>query len=126
MDSGQLVDVLNAENARLRDRIAWLEDAMMAVKPLPREWRLTAQEARVFGVLANREVATKEAVMVGLYSDRPDEDVAIKIVDVYVCKLRKKLTPFGIKIETIWGRGYSLASEHRDAFRRGELQARAA
>lgn len=32
----------------------------------------------------------------------------IKLVDVYVCKLRKKLDGLGVVIETHWGRGYSL------------------
>lgn len=45
-----------------------------------------------------------------MYYDRlnpPD----IKIVDVFVCKMRKKLRPYGITIDTVWGRGYLLTAE---------------
>jgi hypothetical protein len=49
--------------------------------------------------------------MVGLYGDRPNLDPEIKIVDVYVCKARKKLKGFGVEIETVWGRGYRLSAE---------------
>ncbi|GAA2871795.1 DNA-binding response OmpR family regulator [Aminobacter niigataensis] len=37
-----------------------------------------------------------------------NEDPEIKIIDVWICKLRKKLLPLGVKIETVWGRGYRL------------------
>jgi two-component system, cell cycle response regulator CtrA len=37
--------------------------------------------------------------------DEPDP----KIIDVFVCKLRKKLAGYGEHhIETVWGRGYAL------------------
>lgn len=117
MDNAQLVEVLRAENQRLRDRVTFLEDALIAVRPLPLEWRLTGQESRVFGVLVNREFATKEAIMAGLYGDRPDDEAEIKIVDVFICKIRQKLKPFGITITTLWGRGYALPPQHREAFR---------
>jgi Transcriptional regulatory protein, C terminal len=37
-----------------------------------------------------------------------DEDVQEKIVDVYVCKLNKKLMPLGLKIVSTWGIGKKL------------------
>jgi len=36
------------------------------------------------------------------------DDREIKIVDVWVCKLRKKLVPLGVEIATSWGQGYRL------------------
>jgi len=53
-------------------------------------------------------VATKEMIMSRVYKDMAGEP-AIKIIDVYVCKLRKKILPIcGGRdvIETIWGRGF--------------------
>jgi DNA-binding response OmpR family regulator len=32
-----------------------------------------------------------------------------KIIDVYVCKIRKKVKAIGVEIVTHWGAGYSLA-----------------
>lgn len=106
-----------AENALLRERIAVLESELMETRSLPIEWRLTPQECRVFGVLVNRELATKSAIMTALYHDRADE-AEEKIVDVFICKMRKKITPFDIEIRTVWGQGYSLDPELRARFRR--------
>jgi len=93
----------------LRERVRQLEDALVPeAVSVPIEWQLTAHEARLFAFLTTRDVATKPAIMQALYSDRADEDPEIKIVDVFVCKLRKKVKPFGVDIETVWGRGYSL------------------
>ena len=52
---------------------------------------------------------TKEMLLNHLYGGK--EQPELKIIDVFVCKLRKKLAqPSGSKyyIETIWGRGYKL------------------
>lgn len=32
----------------------------------------------------------------------------IKIIDVFVCKIRKKVKPLGVTIHTHWGKGYSM------------------
>jgi two-component system, cell cycle response regulator CtrA len=59
---------------------------------------------------------TKEMFLNHLYSgiDEPE----LKIIDVFVCKLRRKLAPAtGGKhyIETVWGRGYVLRDPVPDA-----------
>ena len=41
------------------------------------------------------------------------EDVEEKIVHIRISIIRKKLRPYGLEIETVWGRGYRLASETR-------------
>ena len=53
---------------------------------------------------------TKEMFLNHLYGDADDEPEA-KIIDVFICKLRKKLAcaSGGMDyIETVWGRGYVL------------------
>lgn len=112
MDLQQRINALTSEVEILRARNYDLEQHLSATLVLPVEWRLTGSEATVFGCLVNRPIATKEAILTTLYSDR-DEEAEIKIIDVFVCKLRKKLAPFGITIETIWGRGYRLQDEVR-------------
>lgn len=37
-----------------------------------------------------------------------------KMVDVMICKLRKKLKPHAIEIETLWGLGYLIAPKSRE------------
>lgn len=118
MDVERLLEVLKQENALLRERVASLEAVLVETSPLPIEWRLTMQETRVFGVLVNRELATKEAIMAGLYFDRGADEVAEpKIVDVFVCKMRRKLRPFGVEVQTIWGQGYALPPQVRQRYR---------
>lgn len=108
MDADARLEALEAENGRLRDRIQQLEDVMgMSFLP-PVEWRLTGSEGAVVGVLLARECATKDAIMAALYRDTSKDEAEIKIVDVFICKIRKKLKPFGISIETRWGVGYYL------------------
>lgn len=71
--------------------------------------KLTAIEEKLFVALARRDVTmTKEMVMDQLYSGADDEP-GIKIVDVLVCKLRRKLmvaTGGFDCVQTVWGRGF--------------------
>jgi two-component system cell cycle response regulator CtrA len=67
---------------------------------------LTGKEYQMLELMALRKGATitKEMFLSHLYGGMNDPD--IKIIDVFICKLRKKL-PAGT-VETIWGRGYVL------------------
>lgn len=72
---------------------------------------LTSKEYAILELLAMRKgtVLTKEMFLNHLYGgvDEPE----IKIIDVFVCKLRKKLADAAggtNYIETVWGRGYML------------------
>lgn len=114
MDQHARLEALEAANARLRDRVAELEDALGFTIEMPVYLGLTSAEARVFGALMKRPTWTKEQLMVALYSDRPDDPPEIKIVDVFICKLRKKLRPIGVDIETLWGQGYRLTPAMRE------------
>ncbi|MBE1237967.1 winged helix-turn-helix domain-containing protein, partial [Phaeovibrio sulfidiphilus] len=52
---------------------------------------------------------TKEQFLNHLYGGMDEPD--LKIIDVFVCKLRKKLAAFldgETCIETVWGRGYMI------------------
>jgi two-component system cell cycle response regulator CtrA len=72
---------------------------------------LTNKEYAILELLALRKgsVLTKEMFLNHLYSSMDEPE--IKIIDVFVCKLRKKLADAsgGVNyIETVWGRGYML------------------
>ena len=72
---------------------------------------LTNKEYAILELLAMRKgsVLTKEMFLNHLYSSMDEPE--IKIIDVFVCKLRKKLADAsgGVNyIETVWGRGYML------------------
>jgi two-component system cell cycle response regulator CtrA len=82
-----------------------------------RHVHLTAKEYQILETLTLRKgtTLTKEMFLNQLYGGMDEPE--IKIIDVFICKLRKKLAnASGGKnyIETIWGRGYALRepSEH--------------
>lgn len=111
-----LTDHLKARISTLEERIRQLEDILVPITiAIPVEWRLTPAEARVFAHLTTREMGTKTSIMAALYSDKPDDYVDPKIVDVFVCKMRKKLRAFKVDIATVWGQGYALADRQRYA-----------
>ena len=73
--------------------------------------RLTVKEYEILALLAVRSgtTLTKEMLLTNLYGgiDEP----CLKIIDVFLCKLRKKLAAASNGqnyIQTIWGRGYVL------------------
>ena len=69
---------------------------------------LTGKEYAVLELLTLRKgtVLTKEAFLNHLYGGMDEPEV--KIIDVFICKLRKKLAQAGADnlIGTVWGRGY--------------------
>lgn len=115
--------VVERENDVLREQVRRLQSLLGVTFPAPIELGLTASEARIFGVLMSRDVATKDALMAALYSDQGATEADPKIVDVLVCKIRPKAKRHGIEIKTLWGTGYALpkASKDRvDALLQGE------
>lgn len=118
LDDGARERALEAAIARLEDRVAELEAAMGLGVLTPLEWGLTRNEARLVGALLERELLTKDAAMAALYRDRGADEPEIKIVDVFVCKARKKLKPFGVEIGTRWGEGYFMTGPAKAEARR--------
>jgi DNA-binding response OmpR family regulator len=119
------LEALQAENERLHERIAALEAALGCGFVAPEAWRLTRHEAAVFGILlAARGIAGTEAIMAGLYAGGEFDEPNVKIVQVWVHKLRVKLEPHGLAIETAWGFGYRLSPETK-ALARAQIAAAA-
>nr|WP_321360995.1 response regulator transcription factor [uncultured Hyphomonas sp.] len=72
---------------------------------------LTGKEYQMFELLSLRKgtTLTKEMFLNHLYGGMDEPE--LKIIDVFICKLRKKLqlaTGGNHYIETVWGRGYVL------------------
>jgi two-component system, cell cycle response regulator CtrA len=85
-----------------------LDQDSHTVEVAGRQVRLTAKEYAILELMVMRRgmVLDKGAFLSHLYGgiDEPDA----KIIDVFICKLRKKLADAGAGnlIETVWGRGY--------------------
>ncbi len=78
---------------------------------------LTGKEYGILELLSLRKgtTLTKEMFLNHLYGGMDEPE--LKIIDVFVCKLRKKLaaaTQGDNYIETVWGRGYVLRDPHED------------
>ena len=79
---------------------------------------LTGKEYGILELLSLRKgtTLTKEMFLNHLYGGMDEPE--LKIIDVFVCKLRKKLsgaTGGQNYIETVWGRGYVLRDPQEDA-----------
>jgi two-component system cell cycle response regulator CtrA len=82
-----------------------LKRAQVAGTPVP----LTTREFQLLELLALRQgsTITKEMILNRMYGGMDEPE--LKIIDVYICKLRKKLAAASggrDYIETVWGRGY--------------------
>lgn len=75
---------------------------------------LSQREQAILAVLAlhRNQIVAKERIYESVYGTE-DYDPVDKVIDVYICKLRKKISEAtgGAKyIETVYGRGYKLAA----------------
>ncbi len=79
-----------------------------------REVHLTGKEYSILELLVLRKgmVLTKEVFLNHLYGGMDEPEM--KIIDVFICKLRKKLAQAGADnlIGTVWGRGYMIRDAH--------------
>ena len=81
---------------------------------------LTGKEYQMLELLSLRKgtTLTKEMFLNHLYGGMDEPE--LKIIDVFICKLRKKLceaTGEPSYIETVWGRGYVLREPDEEQIR---------
>ncbi|MBV1798394.1 response regulator transcription factor [Siccirubricoccus sp. G192] len=104
-------------SARLACGNVTLDQEQHAVTVDGRRVPLTAREFDFLQTLMLHKgvLLTKERFMSSLYADSEAPD--LKIVDVFVCKLRRKLAACGAAemIRTVWGRGHVLFEPSADA-----------
>ncbi len=113
--------MISPVEARLRDENEILTEHNLQLQELIRpdnvlikpEWRLTGCEERIFRCLTTQERCSHDLLMEALYAARADDYPDPKIVSVLICKMRPKLRPFQITIETVWGQGYRLRDRKR-------------
>jgi DNA-binding response OmpR family regulator len=72
--------------------------------------QLTRTEFETFSALwRNRPRTLSKEVLLAASADiGHDDDRELKLVDVMIHKLRKKLQPLGVEIGTAWGEGYRI------------------
>lgn len=121
LESGKIIELPLDDwpkNSARHDRIpgtAPLSDEQVEAG-CTRLFTVTPMEAQILTTLLRRVDTTKQQLHTAITSKRPDSDgPEIKIIDVVICKLRKKLKAFSITIETSWGRGYYISQADRDS-----------
>jgi two-component system cell cycle response regulator CtrA len=108
------IAALEAENDALRAKVADMERMFGFRNSVPYIFGLTTSEGKVLSLLIERADANKHQLLTAVMADRvQEEEPEMKIIDVYICKIRNKLKPFGIESETMWGRGYRLPSAEK-------------
>lgn len=96
---------------QLEQRVALADEVSAAQAPanLQRQFGLSRTEAILLCALADGRVHGKDHLLDVVHGNRPDEPPGVKIVDVYVCKIRQKLRGTAIEVRTVWGSGYDVA-----------------
>lgn len=80
-----------------------------------RLFKVTRLQASFLAVLLNRNEVSKETMHQVIESRRaPGKDETdLKMVDVVICNLRKRLKPFNFQVHTLWACGYFMAPAQR-------------
>lgn len=73
-----------------------------------RMFRLTPLQAALLALLCKKTEATKESLhrVVEQRRSPSKDETDLKMVDVVICHLRKRIKKYGLTITTVWGRGY--------------------
>lgn len=103
----QLKEELDIAHERIRQLEQELQGRVMGV---PMAFKLTYKEEQIFKVLLSRSLVSKQSFMAACYVDH---FVCDRIIDVFICKIRRKLERFDMKINTAWGKGYYISSEDK-------------
>lgn len=108
-------DYLLDENRVLKERLAALT-APDATLRLHSALSLTPKEAKLLAVMLDSPEPLDKGRLYDLVFQYDNGDgPEVKIVDVVICKIRRKAEKGGWpgKIETLWGTGYRLSQELR-------------
>lgn len=106
-----LVMTLEAENEMLRERLRQIGTSDRGQARFATRVRTYAIGVGNSGLLLKNKLVRRETAMLALYNGLRQDEAEVKIIDVFVCKMRRKLTPFAIEIRNKWGEGYYLDAD---------------
>lgn len=79
-----------------------IEDKESVVIAIQRVFHLTSTEVSLLMLLLTHPAVPKTRI-----------NMVHRTIDVHICNIRRRLTPFGIAIGTLWGYGYQLSADAR-------------
>ncbi len=97
-------DLLSMEVEYLRGQLAD-EDIVF-----PSSWHMSRSERLLMRGLMRRSILTREGAMALLYSGRGGDEPGDKILDVFICRLRRTIESDGIRILNRHGEGFYLTA----------------
>lgn len=113
------IEYLEEENRQLRERLASKDGDDFCTRA-HRAFGLTKAEGRILAVLVRCGLAETSALYDALYGfnelDEPEKPN--EAVRSHMKRMRRKLRPAGVEIETHYGFGFALGDEGRAAVRR--------
>jgi len=104
------ISELESENAALRE----LQNIPEAAAPV---FGFTVSENNIFNALMAREIISEDGLMSLLYSARADNPPMDNVISVFLCKIRRKLKPFGVTIHNRKAHGWLISREHKARIR---------
>ena len=117
--------ILAEECRRLRYRVAELEDILGIADDyalcLRKRFKLPPQPAHALGFILSREIATHDALYTVLWGNLNEDDQPLDVkqaVKHIVWRIRVKLRPYGIEIETGWGTHYTMTRANKQKLSR--------
>lgn len=95
----------------LAARVAAVEDGFAVDHLAARRLGLSPSEAIILSLLLKRQAASKASLMTVLYGAAPDDPPGDKIIDCWICRIRRQLADVGFEntIGNIRGVGYFIA-----------------
>ncbi len=112
-----LCPILTEKTERLEAELANLKAELYGQGwEAPREIGLTNMEAVIVQVLVASERVRTPAFLIEATRSVPSckkDFPSGKLIEAKICHIRRKLAPYGLKIETQWGHGFRLAPASR-------------
>ncbi len=108
---GMTYEELEQRNAELQ----WRLDGLLGTGLLCPVSELKGKKFALTNLLAARSpnLVTYEACLFAMYEEPHETDIKQNTIKVFIHNTRKALKPFGVKIETIYGRGYRMPIESK-------------
>jgi DNA-binding response OmpR family regulator len=99
-------------------RVVAIEQGFVVDHARYRMLGFTPSEAIVVALLMRREYVSRDGVLAVLYGAAPDDLPEVRIVDVFMHRIRRKLRLRGLALQTVLRVGWVLAPQTKAAIER--------
>lgn len=105
-DLRERLEIVETENAELRALMGFTDLGHLKYRALG----LPPSGCSLLAALMARPMVTNDALRFALHPHDADArtDLCDNLVKVQVCHLRHRLSKLGIRVDTVWGRGYRM------------------